>query len=197
MTRARRAITTLTFAAAFGIAVEPSGYRVHAAAFPDPVRDIAPSGSREQTAVLAGGCFWGMEAMFERLKGVSEVVSGFAGGSPATAHYALVSTGTTGHAESVRITHDSSVITFGRLLKVFFAVAHDPTQLNRQGPDDGTQYRSSIFYAGEDQKEVAVAYIRQLDAAGAFRRPIVTTVVPLQGFYQRLVEQFPDLVTRR
>jgi peptide-methionine (S)-S-oxide reductase len=151
--------------------------------FPDPVVDPKPIASGTQTAVLAGGCFWGVEAVFERLNGVSGVVSGFAGGSKSTAHYEIVSTGTTGHAESVQITYDPAQISYGTLLKVFFAVAHDPTELNRQGPDEGTQYRSSIFYATPEQKTVAEDYIRQLDAAKIFPRRIVTTVVPLQGFY--------------
>lgn len=152
-----------------------------ASRFPDPPQDVKPTG--EQTAVLAGGCFWGVEAVFERLAGVTDVVSGFAGGSAATAHYAVVSMGATGHAESVKITYDSSKITYGQLLKVFFAVAHDPTQLNRQGPDEGTQYRSSIFYSTPEQQAVAEAYIKQLDASKVFRRTIVTKVVPLEGFY--------------
>jgi peptide-methionine (S)-S-oxide reductase len=152
------------------------------AEFPKPVKDAAPA-TAPQSAVLAGGCFWGVEAVFERLKGVTDVVSGFAGGSKTTAHYEVVSLGMTGHAESVRITYDPAQISYGQLLRVFFAVAHNPTELNRQGPDEGTQYRSSIFYADEEQKQVAQAYIQQLDAAKIFKRPIVTTVVPLQGFY--------------
>lgn len=152
--------------------------------FPKPLKDVpASNANAPQTAVVAGGCFWGVEAVFERLAGVSDVVSGFAGGSKATAHYEIVSLGMTGHAEAVKITYDPSQITYGRLLTVFFAVAHDPTQLNRQGPDEGTQYRSSIFYADEDQRQVALAYIQQLDAAKIFKRRIATTVVPLQGFY--------------
>ena len=152
--------------------------------FPSPIKDIPPSSTKApETAVLAGGCFWGVEAVFERLTGVSDVVSGFAGGSKATAHYDIVSMGTTGHAESVQITYDPSQVTYGQLLRVFFAVAHDPTELNRQGPDEGTQYRSSIFYAGDAQKQVALAYIQQLDAAKVFRRKIVTTVVSLDGFF--------------
>lgn len=152
--------------------------------FPDAATDIPASASQQkQTAVLAGGCFWGMEAVFEHLKGVSDVVSGFAGGDKSTAHYETVSTGTTGHAESVKITYDPSKITFGQLLKVYFSVAHDPTELNRQGPDTGTQYRSAIFYMNDDQKRVAEAYIQQLDNAKVFPRPIVTQVVPFHGFY--------------
>ncbi|MBV9613407.1 MAG: peptide-methionine (S)-S-oxide reductase MsrA [Acidobacteriaceae bacterium] len=154
------------------------------APFPDPAVDIPAASARgTQNAVLAGGCFWGMEAVFERLKGVNNVVSGFAGGERSTAHYEKVSTGTTGHAESVHIAYDPSQITFGQLLKVYFAVAHDPTELNRQGPDDGTQYRSAIFYVNDEQKRVAEAYIRQLDDAHVFKRRIVTQVVPLRGFY--------------
>jgi peptide-methionine (S)-S-oxide reductase len=136
-----------------------------------------------QTAVLAGGCFWGVEAVFEHLKGVTNVVSGFAGGDRSTAHYETVSTGRTGHAESVQITYDPQQITYGEILKVYFAIAHDPTELNRQGPDYGTQYRSAIFYANDDQKKVAEAYIQQLDAAGVFKHKIVTEVAPLKGFY--------------
>lgn len=154
------------------------------APFPDPSVDIPASAEKgNDTAVLAGGCFWGMEAVFERLKGVSKVVSGFAGGEKSTAHYKVVSTGSTGHAESVEITYDPSRITYGQLLKVYFSVAHDPTELNRQGPDFGTQYRSVIFYMNDDQKKVAEAYIKQLDEAKVFRRPIVTQVVPFSGFY--------------
>ncbi len=151
---------------------------------PDPVTDAAPSPAKhKETAVLAGGCFWGVEAVFESLKGVSDVVSGYAGGPKLVAHYDLVSTGQTGHAESVQITFDPALISYGQLLKVYFSVAHDPTELNRQGPDSGTQYRSSIFYNSEDQKRVAEAYIQQLKQAKVFDRPIVTKVVPLQGFY--------------
>jgi peptide-methionine (S)-S-oxide reductase len=151
---------------------------------PTASQDIAlASAASQETAVLAGGCFWGVEAVFERLKGVSDVVSGYAGGSKATADYDTVSTGRTGHAESVRITYDPSHITYGQLLKVFFAVAHDPTQLNRQGPDEGPQYRSSIFYRSDEQKQIAQAYIRQLDDARVFRRQIVSTVVSLDAFY--------------
>ncbi len=152
--------------------------------FPDPAVDIPSSEAHgQQTAVLAGGCFWGMEAVFEHLKGVTKVVSGFAGGEKSTAHYETVSTGTTGHAESVQITYDPTRITFGQILKVYFAVAHDPTELNRQGPDTGTQYRSAVFYANEEQKKVAEAYIHQLDQMHVYSRPIVTQIVPLTGFY--------------
>lgn len=152
--------------------------------FPDPSYDAPKAATKgKETAVLAGGCFWGVEAVFEHLKGVSDVVSGFSGGEKNTAHYEEVSTGRTGHAESVKITYDPSQITYGELLKVYFAVAHDPTQLNFQGPDHGTQYRSAVFYANEEQKKIATAYIKQLDDAGVFSRPIVTQVVPLKGFF--------------
>lgn len=154
------------------------------ASFPEPALDSpAPTTHDKQTAVLAGGCFWGVEAVFDRLKGVTNVVSGFAGGEKSTAHYETVSTGATGHAESVKITFDPSQITFGQILKVYFAVAHDPTELNRQGPDSGTQYRSAIFYTDDEQKKVAEAYIQQLNAAKVFSSPIVTQVVPFHGFY--------------
>jgi len=171
---------------------------VAASRFPDPVVDPRPAQSGMQTAVLAGGCFWGVEAVFERLAGVTDVVSGFAGGSKGTAHYEIVSTGTTGHAESVQITYDPARISYGQLLKVFFAVAHDPTELNRQGPDEGTQYRSAIFYSTPEQQAVAQAYIKQLDAAKIFRGRIETSVVPLQGFYaaeayhQNFLDHHPD-----
>jgi peptide-methionine (S)-S-oxide reductase len=154
------------------------------AAVPAPVQD-APraTASGQQTAVLSGGCFWGVQAVFQHVKGVISATSGYAGGTAKTAEYEIVSTGETGHAESVQIVYDPSQITYGELLRVFFSVAHDPTQLNRQGPDEGTQYRSSIFYSSEEQKRVAETYIAQLDQAKIFGRPIVTKVVPLTGFY--------------
>ncbi|MBF2046477.1 MAG: peptide-methionine (S)-S-oxide reductase MsrA [Leptolyngbya sp. IPPAS B-1204] len=154
------------------------------ATFPNPVTDIATAATmEEQTAVFAGGCFWGMEGVFEHLKGVSEVVTGYAGGSAASARYEQVSAGTTAHAEAVKITYNPSQITYGQLLKVYFAVAHDPTQLNRQGPDTGPQYRSAIFFANDEQKQVAQAYIDQLNQARVFNRPIVTQLSPLDRFY--------------
>ncbi len=137
----------------------------------------------KQTAVLSGGCFWGVDAVFKHVKGVENVVAGYSGGSAATAKYEVVSAGRTGHAESVKITYDPSKVSYADLLRVFFSVAHDPTELNRQGPDEGTQYRSVIFYSNEDQKQIALAYIAQLNNAKVFRRPIVTQVVPLQAFY--------------
>ena len=136
-----------------------------------------------QTAVVAGGCFWGVQGVFEHLNGVHRVVSGYAGGEKRTAEYEVVSGGQTGHAESVQITFDPNEVSYGQILQVFFSVAHDPTQLNRQGPDSGTQYRSSIFYADDSQKKIADAYIAQLGKTGAFHRPIVTRVDPLKGFY--------------
>lgn len=155
-----------------------------AEAFPDPIAEIPTSTkTEEQTAVLAGGCFWGMEAVFEHLNGVSDVVSGFSGGSAVTAHYEGVSSGQTKHAESVKITYDPSQISYGQLLKIYFSVAHDPTQLDRQGPDWGTQYRSVIFFASDQQKQVAQAYIDQLNKADIFRKLIVTQLVPLNRFY--------------
>ncbi|HEY7405758.1 MAG TPA: peptide-methionine (S)-S-oxide reductase MsrA [Candidatus Angelobacter sp.] len=136
-----------------------------------------------QTVVLAGGCFWGIQAVFEHVKGVSSVTAGYSGGSAQSAQYEIVSSGNTGHAESVRIVYDPSQISYGQLLKVFFSVAHDPTELNRQGPDEGTQYRSAVFYADDDQRRIAEAYIDQLNHAKAFAQPIVTQVVALQAFY--------------
>jgi peptide-methionine (S)-S-oxide reductase len=152
--------------------------------FPAPAVDIpASQDAAPQTAVFAGGCFWGVEAVFEHLKGVKNAVSGFSGGASSTAHYEVVSTGRTGHAESVKVTFDPAQITYGQMLTVFFSVAHNPTELNRQGPDTGTQYRSVIFYANDEQKRVANAYIQQLNQAKIFKHPIVTEVVPLQAFY--------------
>jgi len=176
----------------------------------------------EQTAVVAGGCFWGIQAVFQHVKGVVSATSGYSGGASVTAHYEVVSTGATGHAESVKIVYDPSQITYGELLRVFFSVALDPTQLNRQGPDEGTHSRSAIFSSSDEQQHIAEAYIAQLDKAKVFSRPIVTQVVPLKAFYAaeayhqnyaanhpddlyiryndapkvtRLRQQFPDLYT--
>jgi peptide-methionine (S)-S-oxide reductase len=137
----------------------------------------------KQTAVLAGGCFWGTQSVFERVKGVVATTAGYAGGSADTATYGQVTTETTGHAESIRVVYDPSKITYGQLLRIYFSVAHDPTQLNRQGPDVGTSYRSAIFYANDEQRKISLAYIAQLDSAHVFGKPIVTQVVPLKGFY--------------
>ncbi len=162
--------------------------------FPDPVVNSAkPSG--DQTAVLAGGCFWCTEAVFEQLAGVKKVISGFAGGTADSAQYETVSAGRTNHAESIQITYDPSKITYGQLLKVFFSVAHDPTTKDRQGPDWGHQYRSAIFYSNADQKRVAEDYIKQLNEAGVLKKPIVTEVSELKGFYAA-EEYHQDFVKR-
>ena len=188
---------------------------------PDPAVDTPLAAKKgKQTAVLAGGCFWGVQEVFEHVKGVKDVISGYSGGSVASPSYEQVSTGRTDHAESVKITFDPAKISYGQLLKVFFSVVHDPTQLNRQGPDTGSQYRSVIFYVNDEQKHIAEAYIAQLEQARSFRGPIVTQVVPMTKFYdaelyhqnyarfhpedsyiarndapkvERLREQFPDL----
>jgi peptide-methionine (S)-S-oxide reductase len=142
-----------------------------------------PDSATTETAVFAGGCFWGVDAVFKHVRGVTSVVSGYAGGGAATAFYPVVSTGLTGHAESVRVTYDPRQVSYRKLLEVFFAVAHDPTQLNRQGPDEGTQYRSAVFYVTEAQRQAVQAYIGDLTQSRAFRDPIVTQVVPLQRFF--------------
>lgn len=144
---------------------------------------LAPKPGK-QTAVFAGGCFWGTQAVFERVKGVLSTAAGYSGGSAATATYDQVNRENTGHAESVKVVYDPSKITYGQLLRIFFSVAHDPTQLNRQGPDVGSSYRSVIFYASDEQEKISKAYIAQLDAAQVFSKPIVTEVVPLKGFYE-------------
>ena len=155
-----------------------------AAVLPNPTVDESPSAkSAQETAVFAGGCFWGVQAVFQHVKGVISATSGYSGGPSIAAEYEVVSTGTTGHAESVKVVYDPAKISYGQLLKVFFSVAHDPTELNRQGPDTGTQYRSVIFYSSDQQKHIAQAYIAQLDQAKIFPHTIVTQVVPLKGFY--------------
>jgi peptide-methionine (S)-S-oxide reductase len=172
----------------FALAVSLTGCTVKAASstpIPPPSTDVSlAKKSGKQTAVFAGGCFWGTQAVFERVKGVLKTATGYSGGSASTATYAQVTTETTGHAESVQVVYDPSKITYGQLLRIFFSVAHDPTELNRQGPDVGTSYRSAIFYANDEQKRLATAYIQQLDQAHIFPRPIVTQVVPLKGFYR-------------
>jgi peptide-methionine (S)-S-oxide reductase len=176
----------------------PMALALGAAEFPAPASDVPANGSTA-TAVLAGGCFWGVEGVFEHVKGVKDVVSGYAGGVKGTAKYETVETGKTGHAESVKITYDPSQISYGRLLQVYFSVAHDPTELNRQGPDDGTQYRSAIFYTDENQKRVAESYIQQLNEARIFKQKIVTQVVPLtngffaaEGYHQHFLDRNPN-----
>ncbi len=185
-------ILALAAVAIAGNASHPS-ISAPAAGLPAPAIDVSTAVSKAsaltvaakttQTAVLAGGCFWGVEAVFEHVKGVSDVVSGFSGGSAQTAHYSEVSFGQTGHAESVKITYDPTQISYGQLLKIYFAVAHDPTEVNRQGPDTGTQYRSAIFFANAEQQHIAQAYIDQLNQAHVFPKPIATQLVPLKGFY--------------
>jgi len=170
--------------ARLAIAIPVLAAGLMAAAFPDPpnVAPAAPA-AKKATAVLAGGCFWGMQGIFEHVKGVIDTEVGFSGGSAKTAHYERVSEGDTGHAESIKITYDPSRITYGQLLKIYFSVAHDPTTLNRQHYDVGTQYRSSIFYADEDQKRTAEQYVKELNDAHVFHSPIVTKIVPLEAFY--------------
>jgi peptide-methionine (S)-S-oxide reductase len=159
--------------------------RVSPEEFPDPVLDTALSDKTGQSrAVLAGGCFWCVEAVYKNLEGVSSVKSGYAGGTAETADYETVCTGTTDHAEAVEVGYDPSRISYGQILKVFFSIAHDPTQRNRQGPDVGRQYRSGIFYVDDEQKRVALAYIEQLNKAGVFDAPIVTELGPLEAFYE-------------
>lgn len=172
-------LTALAFAVSFA---SPSLGAEKATVIPAPKMDI-PAASGTQTAVIAGGCFWGVQGVFQHTAGVLNAVSGYAGGDKSTAMYEVVGTGTTGHAESVEIKYDPSKISYGKILQIFFSVAHDPTQLNRQGPDVGTQYRSAIFTTNDEQKKIADAYIAQLNAAKVFSKPIVTTVGSLKGFY--------------
>ncbi len=185
----RRSLSRLpAYAAAIGllaisaVSAVPSFAAEDAVVIPPPAMDVQHA-SGIQTAVLAGGCFWGVQGVFQHTKGVVSAVSGYAGGNKTSADYHMVSTGTTGHAESVEIKFDPNKISYGKILQIFFSVVHDPTQLNRQGPDTGTQYRSAIFTTSDDQKKVADAYIAQLNTAGVYRKPIVTKVGPLQGFY--------------
>jgi len=169
----------LTFAGIFASAGERG-----AVVLPNPTVDESVSAkSGQETAVFAGGCFWGVQAVFQHVKGVVSAASGYSGGPSIAAEYEVVSTGTTGHAESVKVVYDPAKVSYGQLLKVFFSVAHDPTELNRQGPDQGTQYRSVIFYSSDQQKRIAQAYIAQLDQAKVFPHAIVTQVVPLKAFY--------------
>ena len=175
----RRKVFTTAAMLAMAITVSAAGKT------PDPIVDSPLATVKgERTVVLAGGCFWGLQAIFEHVKGVTGVTAGYSGGSAESANYQAVSDGSTGHAESVLVTYDPSQITYGQLLKVFFFVAHDPTELNRQGPDTGTQYRSVIFYSNAGQHRIAQAYINQLNQAEVFERPIVTQVVGLHAFYK-------------
>ena len=175
------ALLAATAALALALAV-PSRAAEDAVVIPAPAMDAAQA-SGIQTAVVAGGCFWGVQGVFQHTTGVVNAVSGYAGGTKATADYHTVSSGTTGHAESVEIKYDPKKITYGKILQIFFSVVHDPTQLNRQGPDTGTQYRSAIFTTSDEQKKVADAYITQLNAAKVFSKPIVTKVGALEAFY--------------
>jgi peptide-methionine (S)-S-oxide reductase len=170
------ALAIAAFAAAPSFAAED------AVVIPAPATDVQASDGI-QTAVIAGGCFWGVQGVFQHTAGIINAVSGYAGGSKTTADYTMVSTGSTGHAEAVEIKYDPKKISYGKILQIFFSVAHDPTQLNRQGPDSGTQYRSAIFTANDEQKKVADAYIAQLNAAKVYKKPIVTKIGPLEAFY--------------
>jgi peptide-methionine (S)-S-oxide reductase len=174
-------------AAIFVVALAlPRVARTEGVAVPSPAVDVplAAPGAPNKVAVVAGGCFWGVQAVYQHVRGVKKAVSGYAGGAENTAHYEMVGTGRTGHAESVQIFYDPAVVSYGQLLRVFFSVAHDPTTLNRQGPDEGTQYRSAIFFQDIDQEKIARAYIAQLDQARVFRKPIVTAVTKLPAFYE-------------
>jgi peptide-methionine (S)-S-oxide reductase len=193
----KRILTSLFCAAALG-ACAPSWADEPARALPAPTVDMPASHATSETAVLAGGCFWGMEGVFEHVRGVTRVRSGYSGGQAVTAHYEIVSTGVTGHAESVEIVFDPRIISYGQILRLYFSVATDPTQLNRQGPDTGTQYRGDIFVANADQERVARAYIAQLTNAHTYAHPIVTRVDRLTQFYpaeahhQDFLELNPD-----
>jgi peptide-methionine (S)-S-oxide reductase len=168
----------------FSLSILASVAACNATPLPAPAADIpAAAAKAPQTAVFAGGCFWGVEAVFRHVKGVSRAVSGYAGGTTKNPSYEQVGSGDTGHAESVEVTYDPAQVSYGQLLKVFFQVAHDPTQLNRQGPDRGTQYRSAIFYVNDEQKRVAEAYVAQLTAAKSFGGTIVTQIAPLTAFW--------------
>ena len=170
------------------VLVSATSHTAMATTLPDPALDavLVPSDvtpGPSESIVLAGGCFWGMQAVFQHVKGVTKVIAGYAGGKADTAHYEMVSTGTTGHAEAVHVTFDPSQITLGQILKIYFSVAHDPTELNSQGPDHGTQYRSAVFYANAGQKKIVETYIQQLNGARVFSHPVVTQPEPLNAFY--------------
>jgi peptide-methionine (S)-S-oxide reductase len=167
---------------AVGLVASAAQAAERAFTIPAPTLDQRTNADKE-TVVLAGGCFWGVQAVFQHTKGVTSAVSGYAGGDKSTAHYETVGTGRTGHAESVAVTFDPRQISLGKILQIYFSVAHNPTELNRQGPDVGTQYRSAIFYADDEQKKVAAAYVAELDKAKVFPGPVVTQLEPLRGFY--------------
>ncbi|KNY10246.1 methionine sulfoxide reductase A [Achromobacter piechaudii] len=173
-----------TLAAAFGLlGMGASNAAETAFIIPAPAVDQTPDAAGQEKAVIAGGCFWGVQAVFQHVKGVSNAVSGYAGGQATTANYDTVSNGSSGHAEAVEITYDPKQVTYGQLLQIYFSVAHDPTQLNRQGPDRGTQYRSAVFPANDGQRKVAEAYIAQLNKSGVYSKALATTVEPLKQFY--------------
>jgi peptide-methionine (S)-S-oxide reductase len=177
--RMRTALLVVPFV---GLAINMASAAERAVTIPPPTA-ASPAKTGAQTVVLAGGCFWGVQAVYQHTKGVTAAVSGYAGGEKQTAHYELVGTGQTGHAESVSVTFDPQQVSLGKILQIYFSVAHNPTELNYQGPDVGTQYRSAIFFADDEQKKVAAAYIDQLEKAHVFPRPIVTRLEPLHGFY--------------
>ncbi|WP_442882086.1 peptide-methionine (S)-S-oxide reductase MsrA [Devosia sp.] len=180
--RATLAAMLVLPAMAFGLLAQPASAQEAPVVIPAPHADLTEAGSTA-TAVFAGGCFWGVQGVFQHVKGVTRAVSGYSGGAAETATYELTSSGSTGHAEAVEVTYDPSVVSYGDLLQIYFSVAHNPTQLNYQGPDHGTQYRSTIFPATDEQTEIARSYIAQLDETGLFEGPIVTTIEPLEAFY--------------
>ena len=187
------ALALIVPVAGFALWQTASGAAEEAVSIPAPAVDLT-AGDGTQTAVFAGGCFWGVQGVFQHVKGVKDAVSGYAGGDAGTAHYEVVGSGTTGHAESVQVTYDPKLVSYGQLLQIYFSVAHNPTQLNYQGPDHGTQYRSTIFVADDQQKSVVEAYIAQLDTAKVYPAQIVTTIEPLKAFYP--AEQYhQDILT--
>ena len=201
MTRLAAAFGATVFAAlALALTLTPGSVRADGAgrALPPPALDVKPSGPAPQTAVFAGGCFWGIQGVFQHVKGVTQAVSGYAGGTLANPSYEQVSSGTTGHAESVRVTFDPSRVSYGKLLQIFFSVALDPTEVDRQGPDWGTQYRSELFVSNPEQERVARAYVAQLQAAHAFDRPIATRIdaagafYPAEAYHQDYLVRYPD-----
>lgn len=198
MTGMLQTLASLTLALTLGACTAVSATNEGQSLPPPALDQTHTSSPREEVAVFAGGCFWGIEAVFERIRGVDQATAGYAGGSAATAHYAMVSQGNTGHAESVRVSFNPARVSYGTLLQVFFSVALDPTQRNRQGPDVGSQYRSVLFYTNDEQRRIASAYLAQLGAAKVFPRPIATQIQPLAAFYpaepyhQGYFDQHPD-----
>jgi peptide-methionine (S)-S-oxide reductase len=193
---ARAAFCGAAIALASGLgACARTAAEASATPIPPPQADEASSGRTSETAVLAGGCFWGVQGVFEHVEGVRSAISGYTGGAASTAHYEDVGLGTTGHAESVQVTFDPRVISYGEILRIYFSVAHDPTEKNRQGPDVGTQYRSAIFPLDDEQKNVAGKYVAQLDAAGTFGRPLATTIEPGKTFH-RAEDYHQDFLVR-